>query len=57
MADRLVGLQQPDGAYDYPEALPPYDQVSDVLKCNYGEQFTTWIAYARSLLILDDTQK
>jgi hypothetical protein len=57
MADRLVDLQQPDGGYDYPEFLPPYDQVPDVLKCNYGEQFTTWIAYARSLLLCDGDRR
>jgi hypothetical protein len=53
MADRLVALQQPDGAFDYPEFLPSYEQVSVDLKCNYGAQFTTWIAYARALLVLD----
>jgi hypothetical protein len=50
VADRLVELQQPDGGYAYPEFLPPYDTVPNELRCNYGEQFSTWIAYARNLL-------
>lgn len=52
MADHLVTLQQPDGGYTYPEFLPAYDTVTPDLKCNYGAQFTTWIAYARMLLLL-----
>lgn len=50
VADHLTGLQQPDGAFHYPEFWPPYAQVEIEQKINLGCQFATWIAYARTML-------
>jgi len=50
VADHLAGLQQPDGAFHYPEFWPPYEQVEIEQKFNIGCQFATWIAYANTLL-------
>jgi hypothetical protein len=49
VADRVASLQQPDGAFHYPEFWPPYDQVSIEQKFNIGCQFAAWIAYARAM--------
>jgi hypothetical protein len=50
VADHLTGLQQPDGAFHYPEFWPPYPQVQLESKINLGCQFATWIAYAQTML-------
>jgi hypothetical protein len=49
VADHLTTLQQPDGAFHYPEFWPPYAQVEIESKLNLGCQFATWIAYARTM--------
>jgi hypothetical protein len=50
VADHVAILQQPDGAFHYPEFWPPYEQVSIEQKFNIGCQFATWIACARALI-------
>ena len=50
VVDHLTTLQQPDGAFHYPEFWPPYSQVQIEFKINIGCQFATWIAYARTML-------
>ncbi len=54
VADHLTTLQQPDGAFHYPEYWPPYAQVATEWKLNLGCQFATWIAYARTMLQGDE---
>jgi hypothetical protein len=50
VVDHLTTLQQPDGAFHYPEFWPPYAQVELESKLNLGCQFATWMAYARTML-------
>ena len=42
-ADHLVGVQQPDGAFTYPEAWPSYPPELWELIPNAGAQFALWI--------------
>lgn len=57
VADRVANLQQPDGAFHYPEFWPPYEQVAIEQKINIGCQFATWIAYARTLIEREETKQ
>ncbi len=49
-ADHLITLQQPDGAFNYPEFWPSYPPPAWESLPNVGCQFAMWIAMARNAL-------
>jgi len=49
-ADHLVTLQQPDGAFNYPEYWPDYPPPAWESLPGCGSQFALWIAMARDAL-------